>query len=475
LKERKANSKTEKIGLNYVEKITNDMGHIFRRVLDEDVGIDASIELCRNENIPTGTQIGLQIKSGNSYLNSKNDNSFTYYPSIDDLQYWNNCSFPVYIIIYSPKEKVAYWADIKEFLENYNFEDIISGITHKKIIINKNNTLTGNFFEVLEGKYTTMKYGEYWYDNFLQNLMNVSFTNENIYPLEILKSFYYIDVPTAEKLLNYLNSRFDELVNKLTSKGLDEQSSNNYINMLVIEIQSIIFEREKTGFLLITFEKIEDRDAVLKTIEEFIPFNKYLILKGEMMLPLLPMNYCILIASDCWENGQININFDIMGNLENIFGLEWNINYDIGYYDPKAASIFLTKHKNFDPGYIFYIVYDTEDDFLIFNFLRLYSRREDKKESNGYLWVSIGEDRVKAYRDWDPATYEFLDLVLRIRDDEELTSFDYFLLENEFDICQKEEIENLICKVKAANSLEEIPFMYIDSIKEGMEWGSKLE
>lgn len=49
LKNRKGNSKTERIGLNYVKKITIDAGHIFRSVLEEDVGIDADIEICRND------------------------------------------------------------------------------------------------------------------------------------------------------------------------------------------------------------------------------------------------------------------------------------------------------------------------------------------------------------------------------------------------------------------------------------------
>jgi len=137
LKKRKGNPRTEKIGLNYIEKITTDACHVFRRVLEEDVGIDADIEICRNNSEPTGILIAVQIKTGESYIRSEKNDSFVYYPAIDDLKYWHEYSLPVYLLICRPELNIVYWADIKDFLKNYNFEDIISGIVPRKTIISK--------------------------------------------------------------------------------------------------------------------------------------------------------------------------------------------------------------------------------------------------------------------------------------------------------------------------------------------------
>lgn len=169
---------------------------------------------------------------------------------------------------------------------------------------------------------------------------------------------------------------------------------------MIVKICSLIFNKEKTGFLLITFEKKECRDEVLKIVEGIIPFNRYLILEGEMMMPFLPMNYSILIASDCWEDGQININMDFFNNLESRFGLKWNIDYYIGYYSSLAASKFLTPaFLSSNPGYIFYTAYNTKDDFFLFDYLRPHTFTKNEQESNNYIWVSVGQDRIKI--SWD--------------------------------------------------------------------------
>lgn len=475
MKNRKGNSKTERIGLNYVEKITIDAGHIFRNVLEEDVGIDADIEICRNDIEPTGILIGVQIKTGESYIRSEKNDSFVYYPSTDDLKYWHEYSLPVYLFIYRQKLNVAYWSDIKEFLNNYKFEDIIAGIAPNKIIISKDNVFSKKFFNIFERKHDIYSM-ENWYNQFLQNLMDVSLKNKYDLPLEILKSLLSIDIGNAKKLLEYLNFRNEELINTLIGRGLTENDSNEYINNLTVKLRSIIFDKENTGFILIVFEKKERRDEVLKRIEEIIPFNHYLILEGEMMMPFLPMNYSILIASDCWENGQIEINMDFLNNLESKFGLTWNIDYDIGYYSSLGASRFVAPaYFSCNPGFIFYVIYDTKNNYYLFDYLRLFSREKYEQDSNEYLWFSIAEDRIKLYYSWDPALYGFFQCVISVRNGEELNSYQCYLLEWEFEISSKEDIENFIEKVKAAKSLRDLPFVndsMIDSIKKGMEWGS---
>ncbi len=467
---------TENEGLNYVKTVTNRTGHIFREILKEDIGIDAQIEVCLNQEEPSGILIGVQIKTGESYIKSETNDSFIYYPSIDDLQYWRDYSLPVYLIIYRPEKDIAYWSDIKDCLKDHQFEDIISGIVPKKIIIYKNNTFSKTFFDSLGKKYGSIKSSEYLYNLFLQNLMNVSSASEKFYILhpEILKFFSCIDIDNAKKMLQYLNLRRDELVNNLIKmKGWDENVSDNYVNELILKTYSIIFDKENTGFLLITFEKKEDRNQVSKFIEKIIPFNRYLIMEGDIMLPgVLPMNYSTLIASDGWDKGQINLNEVFFSFLENKIGLVWNFTYDIGYYGSIAASRYL----NSPSDYIFYIIHDTKDDFLLFDYLRLISHDDEFKQKS--KWVSIGNDRIKVYNDWDPEIYTYISyLVPKIIKGDKLTSDDYFFLEREFEINTKEEIDKFIEGVKAAKSLKELPFMdnnSIDSIREGMAWNKDI-
>jgi len=46
----------------------------------------------------------------------------------------------------------------------------------------------------------------------------------------------------------------------------------------------------------------------------------------------------------------------------------------------------------------------------------------NEQESNESKWVSIGGDRFKIFRNWDPALYAFFNCVLKIRNAKKLTS-----------------------------------------------------
>ena len=99
------------------------------------------------------------------------------------------------------------------------------------------------------------------------------------------------------------------------------------------------------------------------------------------------MNYSILIASDRWENGQIEINMDFLNNLEGKFGLTWNIDYDIGYYSSLGASRFVAPaYFSCNPGFIFYVIYNTKNNYYLFDYLRLFSHEKYEQDSNEYLW-----------------------------------------------------------------------------------------
>lgn len=107
------NDNTERIGVNAVEAITiKDFNWIFREQPIQDMGIDAHIELV-DDGKPTGKLLAVQIKTGISHFNEKED-VLTYYGKLQHLDYWNNHSLPVILIAHLPDEDKTYWVLINE-------------------------------------------------------------------------------------------------------------------------------------------------------------------------------------------------------------------------------------------------------------------------------------------------------------------------------------------------------------------------
>jgi hypothetical protein len=106
---------TAKDGVNYVRGIVEHQGCIFHKIeLENDLGIDANIELIRDET-PLHKQVAVQIKSGTSYYNETKDECLI--PIKSHRDYWLKHPLPVIGIVYVPAHDKAYWVDIKAFLE----------------------------------------------------------------------------------------------------------------------------------------------------------------------------------------------------------------------------------------------------------------------------------------------------------------------------------------------------------------------
>jgi len=486
VKKRKPEVQTTNEGVNHARQVTNGAGHIFREVLEEDFGIDAYIEVCQNGG-PTGMLIGLQIKSGESYVHSEKPDSFTYYPKADDLKYWHEYSLPVFLVIYRSSEQRAYWLDIKEFTEGHKFEDILSGMVPKKCIIDKGNICSENFFDMLMLKFGDRTFVEWGYNLFLQSLLKVTSTRVPTYkvfdmvsdvststeaesydiPRDLRKSLFYLNTNSAIKLLNYLDSKQGELAEVLVrQQSMKEALAEEYVTELIVKVRALIFEKEGTGFILIAFEKEEDRDSVAKELEALIPFNHYIILSGErLFLNSYMMNYVLMVASDGWEHGQINIGDEFFPKLQQRFGLQWSRSYEFGFYGSKAASIFCTPNYYFE--YTFETVCDTEDSFLLFDYLRTMGSCSQEENSEEYIWMSIGNDRIKICESWDPALYGHFHCIRTIRSGGEWHPDYDFLLDVEFEITTEKERKDFITKAKAAKSLQDLPLM-TESMLEGI-------
>jgi hypothetical protein len=101
-------SRTGRIGINGTGLIFERLGCIFREQPIEDYGIDAHVEFIENGQA-TGKLIALQIKSGDSFFKEKKGNNIIFRGNNEHLEYWQNHSLPVIVVLYKDSENTAYW------------------------------------------------------------------------------------------------------------------------------------------------------------------------------------------------------------------------------------------------------------------------------------------------------------------------------------------------------------------------------
>ncbi|MEG4044065.1 DUF4365 domain-containing protein [Microcoleus sp. Pol17_C1] len=101
-------SRTGRIGIAGTQLIFERLGCIFREQPIEDYGIDAHVEFIENGQA-TGKLIAVQIKSGDSWFKEKNGNNIIFRGNNEHLEYWQNHSLPVIVVLYKDSENSAYW------------------------------------------------------------------------------------------------------------------------------------------------------------------------------------------------------------------------------------------------------------------------------------------------------------------------------------------------------------------------------
>lgn len=106
---------TAKIGINFIKRIVKSSGCIFHEIHQEnDIGLDAIVEI-KNEGKATGKLIAIQVKSGNSFFDSKNQKCKM---SVNQhYEYWRNHNLKILGIIYVPDLFSAFMIDIKKELD----------------------------------------------------------------------------------------------------------------------------------------------------------------------------------------------------------------------------------------------------------------------------------------------------------------------------------------------------------------------
>lgn len=114
---------TAKNGINFVRSAVEGGGSLFHKIVAEnDLGIDALIELVRDEK-PLNRQVAVQIKSGPSYFNLSSDECLI--PIDHHRDYWLNHPLPVAGIVYVPSLDAAHWVNIKNLLKDHPERTVI--------------------------------------------------------------------------------------------------------------------------------------------------------------------------------------------------------------------------------------------------------------------------------------------------------------------------------------------------------------
>lgn len=84
------------------------LGFAFRVQHDEDYGVDAHAELIEDER-PTGRLLGIQLKTGPSYLKEAHEDSYVFRADSRHVEYWLDHCLPVLICLCDLDSRLVYW------------------------------------------------------------------------------------------------------------------------------------------------------------------------------------------------------------------------------------------------------------------------------------------------------------------------------------------------------------------------------
>lgn len=104
-------------GINLIERVALAMHCTWTPTGATEVGIDGYIELFDpGTQNPLGKSLAVQSKVNATFSNERED-SFDYYCTERDLQYWLRGNLPVLLIVSRPEKEEAYWLSIKDYFD----------------------------------------------------------------------------------------------------------------------------------------------------------------------------------------------------------------------------------------------------------------------------------------------------------------------------------------------------------------------
>jgi small GTP-binding protein len=112
----------EQILLGHVQAIAGEAGQIWRPTSQLDMGIDGEIEFKDHKGKATRRKIYLQLKSGNSYLETRKKDGAEIFRIKEDrhAKYWRSQQCPVWLVVRTTDERAGgsiRWMDLGAYLE----------------------------------------------------------------------------------------------------------------------------------------------------------------------------------------------------------------------------------------------------------------------------------------------------------------------------------------------------------------------
>lgn len=130
----KENPITQDLGVAAVMGFFAKSGWLFRELARHDFGVDALVEIVK-KGVPTGSLIGIQIKSGESYFCETTLDSIVFRADESHAKYWLDYVLPVILVLYDPRDSSLYW-------ENFSQETLDRTGKGWKIKVPKNKILS---------------------------------------------------------------------------------------------------------------------------------------------------------------------------------------------------------------------------------------------------------------------------------------------------------------------------------------------
>jgi len=109
----KQTERTDRRGVALVMGTFESLGFAFREQTESDYGIDGHAELI-DAGRPTGQLLGIQIKTGASYLLERTETAIVFRTDADHVKYWLNHALPVIVCLCDAESQTIHWQAVSD-------------------------------------------------------------------------------------------------------------------------------------------------------------------------------------------------------------------------------------------------------------------------------------------------------------------------------------------------------------------------
>jgi len=109
----KQTERTGRRGVALVMGTFESSGFAFREQAESDYGVDGHAELIKSEQ-PTGQLLGIQIKTGESYLPERTENAIVFRTDAEHVDYWLNHALPMIVCLCDADNQTIYWQAVTD-------------------------------------------------------------------------------------------------------------------------------------------------------------------------------------------------------------------------------------------------------------------------------------------------------------------------------------------------------------------------